>query len=402
MQPTTGRTPSTTGRTPWTSRGTSVPPIADAVDIAPAIGMPGAPPTSAEGLRQRIAEMELRLRDRPDDPGAAILLADALLRQARATNDGRAAHAAGEALGAVLKENPGQYDALRLLAAVHLSRHQFTDARDLARRARDQRPDDAWNYGVIGDALLELGEYDDAFDAFKTMVSLRPGADAYARVSYARELQGDLTGALKIMQMAADATTSHDLEAKAWYTAHIGELYLQLGKLSEAEREYRRAAFLFPDYPHAMVGIGKVRAARADHEGALQIFLAQLNRAPSLDLAARIGDIHSARGNSCEAERYYQLAEDLAGPPAAQTEAALALFLADRDRKLGDSMRIAQTVARTRHDIFTEDALAWTLYKNGRLDEAFAVSQRALRTGTQDQKIRQHAAAIRRRLTSSW
>jgi tetratricopeptide (TPR) repeat protein len=367
------------------------------VRIAPAIGMPGAPATSADGLKQRIAEMESRLRDHPGDPGSSILLADALLRQARAATDGRAANRAGEVLGAVLKENPGQYDALRLLGAVRLSRHQFQEALDLGRRARDQRPDDAWNYGVIGDALLELGDYDQAFEAFNTMVSTRPSADAYARVSYARELQGDLAGALKIMTLAADATTAHDLEAKAWYTAHIGELHLRMGHLSDAEREYRRAAFLFPDYPHAMVGLGKVMAARGDGDGALGLFLAQLKRTPTLDLACRIGDIYQQRGDTAQAGRYYQLAEDVAGPAPAQTEANLAMFLAEHDRKLDEAVRIAEAVAATRHDIFTEDAVAWALYKSGRVDEAFAASQKALRTGTQDERILAHAEAIRTR-----
>jgi tetratricopeptide (TPR) repeat protein len=363
--------------------------------MAPAIGMPGAPPTSAAGLRQRIDEMESRLREHPDDPAAALLLADALLRQARAATDGRAANRAADVLGALLEENPGQYDALRLLGAVHLSRHRFKDALDAGRRARDQRPDDAWNYGVIGDALIELGEYEQAFDAFGTMVAMRPSADAYARVSYARELQGDLPGALTIMRLAEEATTAHDLEAKAWYAAHTGELYLRMGKLADADRAYRRASYLFPDYPHAVIGLGKVRAARGDGNGALELFLAQLKRTPTLDLAAQIGDIFAGRANRDEAEHYYQLAEDLAGPASAQTEAALALFLSERDRKLPEAIRIAEAVAATRRDIFTEDAMAWALYKNGRVDEAYAASQRALRTGTSDERILQHAEAIR-------
>jgi tetratricopeptide (TPR) repeat protein len=383
------------------SRGTAASSAADTIRMAPAVGMPGAPPTSAEGLHQRVADMEARLAGHPDDAGAAILLADALLRQARAATDGRAANRAGEVLTAVLKESPGQYEALRLLGAVHLSRHRFKDALELGRRARDQRPDDAWNYGVMGDALLELGEYDQAFDSFTKMVALRPGADAYARVSYARELQGDLPGALKIMRLAENATSAHDSEAKAWYAAHSGELYLRMGQPGDAEREYRRSAFLFPDYPHAMVGMGKVRAARGDRDGALEIFLAQLKRTPTLDLAARIGDIFAERGDKAGAEHYYQLAEDLAGPPAAQTEAALALFLAERDRKLPQAIQIAQAVAATRHDIFTEDAVAWALYKSGRVEEAFAASQQALRTGTNDGRILEHAAAIRQRRSAA-
>src|ERR1041385_7578142 len=91
--------------------------------IGLAVGMPGAPPTSASGLQQRITDMEERLHQHPDDPSAAVLLADALLRQARATTDPRPTSRASEVLKAVLKEDPVQYDALRMLGAIDLSPH---------------------------------------------------------------------------------------------------------------------------------------------------------------------------------------------------------------------------------------------------------------------------------------
>jgi tetratricopeptide (TPR) repeat protein len=371
----------------------SAPSVVGSVRMAPAVGMPGAPPTSIEGLQQRITEMEKRLREQPGDAAASVLLADALLRQQRATVDGRAANRAASILEDVLKREPGQYDALRLLGAVRLSRHQFRDALDIGRRARDARPDDAWNYGVIGDALLELGEYDDAYDAFDRMAALRPNADAYARISYARELRGDIAGALTVMQMAANATPAHDVEAKAWYVAHVGELYLQLVKPDDAEREFRHATFYFPDYPHAMIGLAKLKVARGDRSGAREAFLAQFKRTPTLDLAARIGDLFRAEGDAGQAERYYQLAEELAGPAIAQTEPAFAMFLAERDRKLPEALRIAESVSAIRHDIFTDDALGWALYKAGRIPEACAAAKRALRTGSGDPRIREHAAA---------
>jgi tetratricopeptide (TPR) repeat protein len=368
---------------------------ADAPSIGPAVGMPGAPATSTSGLLQRIDEMEARLRAQPDDTGAAVLLSDALLRQARATNDGRPAGRASEVLNAALKEHPGQYDVLRMLGAISLSQHRFRDALEIARRSRDLRPDDAWNYGVMGDAQVELGEYPDAFDAFNKMMALRPNAAAYARVAYARELQGDVNGALAAMQMAAKATAPNDPEAQAWYAAQTGELYLKLHKLDDADREFRRAVFLFPNYPLAVIGQGKVRAARGDREGALAIYVGQLKRTPTLDLAARIGDLHAARGDAAQSERYYQLAEDLAGPGMVQTEANLALYLADHDRKLSDAVAIAEAVVAKRRDIFTEDALAWAYYKAGRFKNAYAASQLALRTGTRDEALLARAAQIR-------
>jgi tetratricopeptide (TPR) repeat protein len=378
------------------------PRAAEPMSIAPAVGMPGAPPTSPEGLAERINDMQKRLRERPHDSGAAVLLADALLRQARVTSDGRLTARAGELLKSVSKENPGHYDSLRMLGAIYLSQHRFREALEVGERARNLRPSDAWNYGVMGDALIELGEYERAFDAFDRMVTMRPSAGAYARVAYARELQGNLDGALQAMQMAEEATTAHDPEAQAWYASQVGELYLRLGKLEDADREYRRAAFLFPNHPFAMTGQGKVKAARGDRDGALAVYLDQLKRTPTLDLAARIGDLYAEDGNSVEAERYYQLAEDLAGPGIAQSEANLALFLAEHGRKLPEAVRIAEAVSATRHDIFTEDALAWAYYKVGRLDEARAASQRAVRTGTREARILVHSAEIRRAISPAF
>ena len=368
----------------------------DAMTIAPAIGMPGAPSSSAEGLDQRIAAMEQLLRERPHDVEAAVLLADALLRQGRATGDGRPAARAAEALKAALEENPGAYDALRMLGAIYLSQHRFRDGLDVARRARDLRPRDAWNYGVMADALIELGEYEQAFEAIDTMAGMRPNAGAYARVSYARELSGDLDGALEAMQMAATATTARDPEAQAWYASQLGELYLRTGRFDDADREFRRAAFVFPDYVLSMVGIGKVKAARGDRTGARDIYLEQLKRSPTLDLAARIGDLYAQEGDAAQAEHYYRLAEHLAGPAIAQTEPTLAAFLAEHDRKLPEAVDVARTVAALRHDIFTDDALAWAYFKTGRMKDAVAASQRSLRTGTRDGQILRHAYEIRR------
>ena len=107
-----------------------------------------------------------------------------------------------------LKDAPAHYDALRMLG------RNLSVAAPVPRGARRGaggrgscvRPT-PWNYGVMGDALLELGDYDQAFDAFDTMATMRPTAAAYARVSYGRELRGDLNGAVEAMRMAGQATT---------------------------------------------------------------------------------------------------------------------------------------------------------------------------------------------------
>jgi tetratricopeptide (TPR) repeat protein len=116
-------------------------------------------------------------------------------------------------------------------------------------------------------------------------------------------------------------------------------------------------------------------------------------RMPSPDVAERLGDVYRALGREADAARAYALAEagwrfDVPHP------AMLARFLADHDRRLPEALALAEKEATLRHDIFTEDALAWCYFKNGRLDEAASAVRRAQRTGTKDRLILKHAAVI--------
>lgn len=350
--------------------------------------------TSASDLRAHVDAMETRLRDRPGDLAAIVSLADGLLRLSRVSNDARPAGRVVDLLTTALTGAPGSSEILRRLGTAYLSLHRFREALDAGQRARDVRPDDSWSHGVIGDAFLELGEYDEAFAAFEAMMTRRPSAAAYARVAYARELTGDLAGAVEAMRVALEAAPPQDVEAQAWYASQMGELLLQLRRVDEAHRYFELAVSRYPEYPVAMVGIGKVREARGDPDSALAIYLAQLSRSPTLEVAARIGDLHASAERHADAERYFQLAEDLAGPAAVQTEATLALFLAERERKPDVAVRIAESVAKTRRDIGTDHALAWAYFKAGRIREASVAIARAQRTGSRDERLRVHAAAI--------
>ena len=78
-----------------------------------------------------------------------------------------------------------------------LARHDFSGALAWGERARKIDPYSGNVYGVIGDAEVELGHYADAFATFQKMVNTLPDTASYARVSYARELQGDVPGADK-------------------------------------------------------------------------------------------------------------------------------------------------------------------------------------------------------------
>ena len=349
--------------------------------------------TSREGLQQTIQAMEQRLRERPTDAAAAVSLADALLRQARVSNNPGLAIRAEDALKRVLKDEPLTYDARRMLAAVYLSQHRFRDAIREAERASAERPTDDWNYGVIGDGHLELGEYEQSFSAFQKMMDLRPTAGAYARASYALELRGRLDAALEAMQLATDATPPLDRESIAWHHAQLGDLYRQLGRPADAALEYAWADRSFPNHPFAERGMAELLAAQGDLAGAVVKLEALMATSPSPDMAAKLGDLYDRLGRAADASRAYALAEAgwrFDAPHPAQ----LARFLADHGRKLEEAVALAERTQAERHDIFTDDALAWCYFKSGRVEEARAAIARAQRTGTRDRTILAHAAAI--------
>jgi tetratricopeptide (TPR) repeat protein len=280
-----------------------------------------------------------------------------------------------------------------MLAAVYLAQHRFREAIVVAERNRAERPLDAVNYGALGDAHLELGEYKEAFAAFDRMMALRPSAGAYARVAYARELQGDLEGALMAMKLAVDATAPTDFEALAWAHTQVGDLYLQLRKLPQAKQAYTAASEAFPGHPAALIGYARVRAAEEDLSGALALLQTVASTAPTPDLAAQIGYLLARLGRRAEAETQYALAE--AGWRADAPEPRhLARLLVDHRGKVEEGVRVAERAASERRDIFTMDALAWAYFKAGRLADASRTMALALRTGTRDPDIRAHASAI--------
>lgn len=367
-----------------------------AMAIAPADRIGGVPSTSRAGLDAAIAAFDARLRANRSDEMAAVGLADALVRQARVASDASLPIRAEQVLRASIRTTDG-YAARRMLGAVLLAQHRFAEALEAGKAAQRLNPDDPWNLGVIGDAALELGRYDEAFAAFDRMAALRPNAASYARVAYARELQGDLDGAIAAMQRAIAATGANDPEALAWHWSQVGTLERVAGRVDRAETAYRRALHAFPGHPYARAGRARLWAATGRGDEALKEYESLHAAAPSPELAAAIGDLHKQRGDDDTALRLWSEAERLereGWEHESPQPAALARMLAERDLKIDEAVRLARQASASRDDIHTNDALAWSLFKAGDLEGARAASLRARRTGTKDPLILAHAAAI--------
>ena len=154
---------------------------------------------------ERIKMYEVMAQAQPQRPHYRNLLASAYIQKVRETTDFSYLERAGSLLDAVLSEDPNEYEALRLKLEVELERHNFKRVAELAGRMTKSSPNDPWNFGALGDALIELGDYNAAADAYQRMIVLRPDLASYNRAAWFRFLAGDQPGAVMAMKAAIEA-----------------------------------------------------------------------------------------------------------------------------------------------------------------------------------------------------
>ena len=308
-----------------------------------------------------------------------------LQQQARVSGNPELYPRAERALERALRLDPRSGQALRGLSALAASRHRFSESLALARRAQALEPHVAAVYGLIGDANLELGRYREAFAAFDRMTALKPSASSYARISYARELKGDLRGSLEAIELAVDAATVG--EPAAWTRTLAGNRLLADQRPAAAKLRFREALSYVPGYPGALSGIAGIRAASGDLEGARALYARAAAAAPVPEFAESLGDTLAQLGRDEAAERAWKRAEELERLFAANGGRNLletAEFDLNHDRNFRSALDRARRGRAERPSVEGDHVLAWALYKNNRCAEARTVSLRSFQLGTLD------------------
>ena len=244
----------------------------------------------------------------------------------------------------------------------------------------------ARGYGIVGDALVELGRYEEAFETFNKMVTLKPSVSSYARVSYARELLGDVAGAVEAMRLAVDAAAGES-ESVAWAHTQLGKLLWSHGRPAAAEREYRAALSVRRGYVYALDALALVEAAQGRADRAIKLARRAAEAMPLPQFVGTLGDLLHVSGDEAGARRQRKLIgaiERLLRANGVRTELEAALFDIDHGIRLSESLALARSSHAARPSIDGDDVLSWALVRNGHCGEALRYSKRALRLGTLD------------------
>lgn len=202
-----------------------------------------------------------KIKADPSDVESRLTLAELFMMEARISGEhGHYYPAALEVIDGAMEREIDEalkYRALLDKASILLSLHQFQEAKKIGEQALSINAFSADAYGVLVDANVELGDYEKAVEFADQMTAIRPDLRSYSRVSYLREIHGDIPGAIEAMQMAVTAGYP-GLESTEWARLTLGELYEKYGKPDSAIIQYETALSIRSNYPFAIAALAKI------------------------------------------------------------------------------------------------------------------------------------------------
>ncbi len=344
---------------------------------------------------QAITAARKKLSSRPAEAAMWVNLGDALAQKLRDTTDQLYYLYAEAVYKQALKLDSKSVDALTGMAWVTGGRHEFDQSIEWANKAIAIEPGAVAARGIIGDAALELGDYDQACDQYQIMMDLRPDLSSWSRGAHLLWLTGDKAKASWLMEKAIKSGGPF-AENTAWCRAKLATMQFNDGALLPAQQVLEPVLKTSSDNPHVLLAAGKIAAANEDIPSAIRYYETVLKAGPNHDALVALGDLHAAAGETKLAEEFYVKVETLHAAhlaSGAHDHMQMAKFYADHDRNLVEALRMAEQHKLTKN-VIEADVLAWVYFKNGDQPRAIEAIKRALSQGTPDPEIHYHAGMI--------
>lgn len=226
-------------------------------------------PAEYDRLLDAYDQAKIRLKKKPDDENALLRMAEVFITDARITGHYTTDHDAAIAiLDKVINgtaKTATKAQAYALQAVISLNQHNFADGLKLGTEAVKLDPGNAFNHGILVDANTELGNYAEAVKQCDIMVSMRPDLRSYSRVSYQREIHGDIPGAIEAMGMAVKAGVP-GTEETCWCLLELGGIHERNGDLKSAEACYRESLAQRANYAYAYDALGRVLGKQGKYD----------------------------------------------------------------------------------------------------------------------------------------
>jgi tetratricopeptide (TPR) repeat protein len=346
-------------------------------------------------LTGAIEAAQVRLRSLPKDDQTWAQLGSAYVQQARVTGDPSYYPKAQGALEQSLKLKPTSNVAAMVgQGALANARHEFTQARDWGRQATKENPYQAGAYGVLADALTQLGDYAGAEKTVQKMVDLQPGLASFTRASYVLEQRGDTTGAREMLKRAlAESSDPADLAFCRYY---LGELDFNSGNPKAAAEQFRLGLLVDPTSDALLAGRAKASAALGQTDAALADYATIVARLPLPEYVLEYAKLLESLGRSAEAKAQFALLtsiQQLFTANGVVDDLTSAEVAADHGTP-AEAVKHARAEWERRQSVLVADALGWALHRAGQDEEALTYAVRANRLGWKNATFAYHLGMI--------
>jgi tetratricopeptide (TPR) repeat protein len=359
---------------------------------------PAPPPKQVDGAAParttdgQIRQLQAQVREAHGSADLWAGLGSAYLQKVRETGDASYYTRAGGVLRRALALAPHGVGGLVGAGTLALARHDFRGGLRYGEAARAAAPGLVQPLGVVVDADVELGRYGAAGRALQHMIDLQPDLASYARVSYFRELHGDLPGALYAMRLAVSAGGGAP-ENVAYVQTLLGNLLFESGDLRASRAAYQQALHRFPRYVPASAGLASIEAAQRHFAPATRRLRDAVARLPLPQYVVALGETEQAAGRPVAARRDLALVgaeETLLRASGVNTDVDLALFEANHGSP-ARAVLLGRRAWASAPSVRSADALGWALTSAGRPAAGLRWARRALRLGSVDPTFLYHA-----------
>jgi tetratricopeptide (TPR) repeat protein len=353
--------------------------------------------------REKVDELNKKLAKDPNDVKLRLQIAMIYLSEARITGEHPYYYPAVlKILDGVLYLDPKNFEATTFKSSVKMSQHQFAEARDLAEAARKINPDNAYVYGVLVDANVELGFYKEAIAMSDKMQALKPSLESYSRASYLREIYGDLKGSISAMKLAVEAGMPGS-EPFCWSKKTLAHLYESTGQLGEAQKQYDDILAVRPSYAFAYGGQARILKTNKQYDKALELLDKAVKIMPEFSFHEEMAEIYDLQGNHEKALDKYEevvlmLDEDAKSGHAVDLELCK-LYTKAGKMDLALKHGLIEYKKRPRN-IDVNHAMAVVAFKSNDFKKAKEYLSVAMSTGSKDPELLIDAGKIDRSLAN--
>ena len=347
-----------------------------------------------KNTRRAIETLRYKILKNPEDYTSKLMLAYAFMQEARVTGEHPYYYPAAlemidDVLGHSKKDEAIYAKALVAKASVELSLHHFAEALETGKEAVMLDPANKDLYGVLCDANVELGNYTEAVKMADKMVSIRPELQSYSRVSYLREIHGDVPGAINAMKMAVECGYP-GFEQTSWTRYNLAKLYERSGDTMLARINFEQVLQEDPNYAFAMGGLAGLKADAGDYKSAEALYLKALDIIPEFSFQEELARIYTHTKNPKAKDAINKtiamLEED--SDSGHDTDLEMANLHLTITKDYDKALEYAQKEYKRRpENIDVNRCLALIYYAKGQKDDSKSHLAKAIRTNKKDPEL---------------